>query len=145
MVAIGATSAGSGASAPFVRASRTHDGRMRVVRVNPESALPITDFASLGASSVPIADGAGEAHVYSIVFEPGGLIGPHQATFGQLFLPVRGSGWVAGEDGERLEIQPGEGGYISRGEVHSKGSQDGMTALMIQVHDLVPRPGVLDW
>jgi quercetin dioxygenase-like cupin family protein len=117
---------------------------MRIVRVNPESALPITNYESVAASGVPIADGAGEAHVYSIVFEPGGSIGPHEANFGQLFLPVRGSGWVAGEDGERLEVRPGEGGYITRGEVHSKGSQEGMTALMIQVHDLVPCPGVLD-
>jgi quercetin dioxygenase-like cupin family protein len=117
---------------------------MRVVRVNPESALPITSFESVAASGVPIADGAGEAHVYSIVFEPGGSIGPHEASFCQLFLPVRGSGWVAGEDGVRREVRPGEGGYISRGEVHSKGSQAGLTALMIQVLDLVPCPGVLD-
>jgi quercetin dioxygenase-like cupin family protein len=117
---------------------------MRIVRVNPESALPITNYESVAASGVPIADGAGEAHVYSIVFEPGGSIGPHEANFGQLFLPVRGSGWVAGEDGERRPVRPGEGGYISRGEVHSKGSQEGMTALMIQVHELVPYPGVVD-
>jgi quercetin dioxygenase-like cupin family protein len=117
---------------------------MRVVRINAELAVPITNFGSVAATSVPIADGAGEAHVYSIGFEPGGLIGPHEATFGQLFLPVFGSGWVAGEDGERISVRPGEGGYISRGEVHSKGSDEGMTALMIQVHDLVPRPGVVD-
>ena len=75
--------------------------------------------------------------MYSVVFEPDGLIGPHVTRFGQLFLPLLGSGWVAGKDGRHVEVSPGTGGYIARGEVHSKGSQEGMMAVMIQVHDLV--------
>ncbi len=75
--------------------------------------------------------------MYSVVFEPDGLIGPHVTRFGQLFLPLIGSGWVAGKDGRNVEVSAGTGGYIARGVVHSKGSQEGMMAVMIQVHDLV--------
>lgn len=117
---------------------------MRIVRLRSESASPITDFDSVGTTALPIADGLGEAHVYSVVFEAGGLIGPHEAGFGQLFFPVQGYGWVAGEDGRRMEVGPGQGAYITRGEIHSKGSQRGMTALMIQIRDLVLCQGVLD-
>ena len=88
--------------------------------------------------STTIADGTGEAHVYCIVFGAGGRIGPHEAGFGQLFLPLHGSGWIAGEDGERVKIGPGQAVYVARGEIHSKGTDEGMTALMIQVRDLVP-------
>ena len=86
--------------------------------------------------SVPIADGHGDAHLYFVTFEPSGFIGPHRAGFGQLFFPVFGSGWVAGEDGERVPVSPGDGGYISRGELHSKGSDAGMTGLIVQVRNL---------
>ena len=34
-------------------------------------------------------------------FLPGGLIGPHEAGFGQLFVALDGSGWVAGWPIER--------------------------------------------
>jgi quercetin dioxygenase-like cupin family protein len=73
-----------------------------------------------------------------VYFEAGGVIGPHEAGFGQLFLPLAGSGWVAGADGEHVAIGEGEAAFISRGEVHAKGSETGLTALMVQVRDLNP-------
>ena len=79
-----------------------------------------------------------------MTFDPGGYIGPHEAGFGQLFVPILGSGWVAGEDGERRPVSLGQAGYISRGEMHSKGSHGGMTALMVQVPDLRVTGLVLD-
>ncbi len=117
---------------------------VRVVRVKPGTSMPIVDFASAGASSVAVADGEGDVHIYFVTFDPGGSIGPHEAGFGQLFFPILGSGWVAGEDGERCPVSPGEAGCISRGEVHSKGSESGMTALMVQVDDLTATDLVLD-
>lgn len=111
-------------------------GGVRVVNLSHEIFTPIAAFGSAGAASIAVADGQGEAHIYSITFDPGGFIGPHRAGFGQLFLPTVGSGWVAGEDGDRSTLSPGQAGYISRGEIHSKGSEGGMTALMVQVKDL---------
>jgi quercetin dioxygenase-like cupin family protein len=101
-------------------------------------AEPIEHFESLGASSVPLGDGHGEAHVYCVRFEPGGRIGQHPAGFGQLFLVVEGAGWVSGHDGARVELAAGQGAYFSRGELHAKGSEVGMTAIMIQIRDLDP-------
>jgi quercetin dioxygenase-like cupin family protein len=88
------------------------------------------------ASSIELAEGDGEAHAYAIQFEPGGEIGAHEAGFGQLFLAVAGNGWVAGADGERVPLSEGEVAFIRRGEIHSKGSETGMTAFMVQVYDL---------
>jgi hypothetical protein len=77
------------------------------------------------------------------VFDPGGSIGPHEAGFGQLFVPLVGAGWFAGADGIPVPIPPGSVGFIRRGEIHSKGSETGMTALMIQVSDLTTSPEVV--
>jgi quercetin dioxygenase-like cupin family protein len=41
-----------------------------------------------------------------------------------------------GADGQRIELTAGQGVFFERGEHHSKGSDSGMTALMVQVTDL---------
>jgi quercetin dioxygenase-like cupin family protein len=111
---------------------------MRVVDFSPDRARTIAEFGSRGATSVRCGDGAGEAHIHCLRFEPGGMIGPHPAGFGQLLLVVSGSGWAAGEDGERIELREGQAAHFALGEVHSKGSEAGMTAIMVQVRDLTP-------
>jgi len=88
------------------------------------------------ASAIALAEGEGEARATVLYLEPGGAIGPHEAGFGQLFVALAGSGWVAGADSRQLELAEGQAALIRRGEVHSKGSETGMTALMIQVRDL---------
>jgi quercetin dioxygenase-like cupin family protein len=93
------------------------------------------------ASSIEIAEGEGDVHAYVVYFEPGGEIGPHEAGFGQLFFALFGSGWVAGDNGERVPLAEGEAAFIRRGEIHSKGSEAGLTALMIQVRDLALSAG----
>lgn len=112
---------------------------MELLDFSRSRAVPITEFASRGAAAVPLGDGAGEAHVYAVHLEPGGVIGPHPAGFGQLFLVVAGAGWVAGADGVRHPVGAGQGVYIARGEVHAKGAaaSTGVTAIMVQVQELV--------
>lgn len=95
-------------------------------------ATSIPQFDSHAASSVDLAHGAGEAHAYAIHIEAGGVIGPHPAGFDQLFLVVRGSGWVAGADGVRHAVGAERGAFIPTGELHSKGSDLGMLAIMVQ-------------
>ena len=106
---------------------------MDVIAFSAESASPITEFGSRGAFAQLLGDGDGESHVYFVHIEPGGVIGPHPAGFDQLFLVTSGSGWVAGSDGLRKSLSAGNGAAISRGEVHSKGSDVGLTAIMIQI------------
>lgn len=112
---------------------------MRRLSFSPQEAEPITRFESSSATSVPLGDGHGEAHVYCLYFSPGGNIGPHPAGFDQLFLVTSGEGWAAGEDGNRVALTVGQGVYFARGETHSKGSANGMTAIMVQVDAIALR------
>ena len=109
---------------------------MRVLRFDESRAEEISWYESRGASFVELAEGEGEAHASLVFFAAGGEIGPHEAGFGQLFVALRGSGWVAGGDGARVPLPEGDAAFIERGEVHAKGSETGMTALMLQVRDL---------
>ena len=98
----------------------------------------ITDFQSRGSHAAELATGAGEAHIHMVHISAGGEIGPHVTGFGQLFFCLEGSGWVASADGQRVSISRGQVAYFARGERHSKGSAEGLRALIIQVHDLQP-------
>jgi quercetin dioxygenase-like cupin family protein len=113
---------------------------VQILRFSASVAEPIGErpYDVKLASSIELAKGGGDAHAYVVYFEPGGIIGPHEAGFGQILFAVAGSGWVAGADGLRVALAEGEAALVSRGEVHSKGSESGMTALMIQVRDLAP-------
>jgi len=111
---------------------------MQIIDFSARHAAPIEQFDSVGAFSVYLGSGEGEAHAYCVRFAPGGTIGRHPAGFGQLFLVVEGSGWASGGDGVRVELAAGQGAFFARGELHAKGSDAGMTAIMIQVRDLEP-------
>jgi quercetin dioxygenase-like cupin family protein len=64
---------------------------------------------------------------------PGGVIGRHPTPLWQLFLVVSGSGWVTGASGDRRTLRPGEAALWSPGEDHASGSDDGLTAVVVQV------------
>ena len=114
---------------------------MKRVDLRTLETEPIDVYDSARAFRNALADGEGEAHFYYIRLEPGGEIGRHEAGFGQLFLVLEGSGWAAGGDGKRVPISAGQGVWIARGEHHEKGSETGLTALIVQVRDLAPRTG----
>ncbi len=109
---------------------------MEVLETGRDAAARIERFESHGAWSTPLGAGTGESHVYAIHFDAPGEIGPHEAGFDQLFLVVEGSGWAAGPDGARVPLRKGQAARFRRGEVHSKGSDVGMTAIMVQVETL---------
>lgn len=116
------------------------DKTMHLLDFTSAREAPISVYDSHGAYALPLGDGRGEGHVYCIRFEPGGVIGPHEAGFGQLFLVVAGSGWVSADDGVRRPLSVGKGAFIARGEVHAKGSDTGLTAIMVQLTDLAAAP-----
>ena len=41
-----------------------------------------------------------------VQFDAGGMIGRHEAGFGQLFIVLAGTGWVAGDDGAAPRLAP---------------------------------------
>jgi quercetin dioxygenase-like cupin family protein len=113
---------------------------MQLLDFTPGHGTAITVYDSHNAYALPLGEGRGEGHVYCVRIEPGGVIGPHEAGFGQLFLVVAGSGWVSGRDGVQRPIGTGPGAFIPRGEVHAKGSGTGLTAIMVQLTDLAAAP-----
>ena len=102
----------------------------------------IERFSSRRASTTRRADGSGEAHAPVVRIDAGGIIGRHPAGFGQLWIVVARSGWVAGGDGRRSDVRVGDAAFIERGERHAKGSDAGMTAVTLQVYGLEPMPGI---
>ena len=70
-----------------------------------------------------------------IEIEPGGVVGRHPAGVAQLFVVVEGSGWVSGGGG-REPIAAGEAVLWDEGEEHESGSEDGMTALVLEAESL---------
>jgi quercetin dioxygenase-like cupin family protein len=111
---------------------------LRIVRFAEDQATEVREFSSRGALAVELAHGAADSHVYAIHMCAGGEIGPHPAGFDQLFLVVQGSGWVAGAEGSRHTLSVFEGVLIPSGEIHSKGSECGLVALMVQAGRLSP-------
>ena len=112
---------------------------MRVVTLSADT--PVTEFGSVGAASSLLGDGTGDTHAHFLSFQPGGAIGPHPAGFSQLLIPLSGAGWVAGPDGSQRGLRPGQLAWITRGETHSKGSDVGMTALMVQIQEFTLNSG----
>jgi quercetin dioxygenase-like cupin family protein len=53
-----------------------------------------------------------------------------------LFTVVRGAGWVSGGDGGRAAIAAGEAVLWEAGEEHESGSDEGMTALVVEAESL---------
>jgi quercetin dioxygenase-like cupin family protein len=79
---------------------------------------------------------APEAHAVVIEIGPGGVVARHPSVVGQLFVVVRGSGWVSGQDGKREPISAGEAVLWEQGEEHESGSDDGMTAVVLEAESL---------
>lgn len=109
---------------------------MRIVQFTADRAAPVSTYESVGASAVALGHGRGEIHVNAVHLEAGSSIGAHPTGYCQLFLVVQGRGWVAAADGSRVEIETGQGAFFGNGEVHSKGSETGMLAVMVQGTDI---------
>ena len=94
----------------------------------------IPHFDSVGAFATLIAHGeqAGRIRVSCLTVEPGGVIGTHPAVGGQVFLVVTGSGWVSGPDGERHPIQAGQGVRWDESEIHTSGTETGLSAIAVE-------------
>lgn len=69
---------------------------------------------------------------------PGGCIQRHPATYPQILAVLEGSGTVSGANGEAKPIAAGEAAFWDEGEEHETSSEDGMTALVLEAHGLLP-------
>ena len=89
-----------------------------------------------GSVSARVRRLAAQAHVVVIEVAPGGVVGRHPAGVAQLFVVVRGSGWVSGADGGLEPVEAGDAVLWEQGEEHESGSDTGMTALVVEAESL---------
>ena len=94
--------------------------------------MAVTDFGSDFLLSALTAPGANNVRVQVAHLGPGGRIGRHAAIAGQVFCVVAGSGWVSGDDDERVAIAAGLAAYWRKGENHAAGSETGLTAVVVE-------------
>jgi mannose-6-phosphate isomerase-like protein (cupin superfamily) len=90
-----------------------------------------------GSVSARVRRLATDAHVVVIEIGSGGVVARHPAGVRQLFTVVSGSGWVSGGDGERGPIEAGQAVLWEQGEEHESGSDEGMTALVVEAELLL--------
>ena len=104
---------------------------MILFKLMPRELAPVVDFQSRDAGAAELAAGSGAAHIHIVHIAAGGEIGHMSLAWSALPVP-RGQRLGC----ERISISRGQVAYVARGERHSKGSTDGLHALIIQVHDL---------
>jgi quercetin dioxygenase-like cupin family protein len=121
-----------------------HAVRVELLTGRGRDLETIVTYEARGASAVRLVHGVGEANAYLLHFDAGGAIGRHEAGYGQLFVVVEGRGWVSGQDDVRTDVCAGDVVLFQRGEYHDKGSDTGMTAVMVQVRDLSATRAALD-
>lgn len=92
----------------------------------------VTGYDSVAVHATRIAQFTEYARATCLTVGPGGLIGAHPAGSHQVLLIVAGSGWVAGGDGAHVPVSAGQGVYWESGEVHTTGSETGLTAIALE-------------
>jgi GrpB-like predicted nucleotidyltransferase (UPF0157 family) len=104
---------------------------VRVFRFDEEVSIPISHFGSRFRIG-PLTGHDSKVRVQVMHLPPDGLIGRHRTAVQQLLAVMNGTGWVAGEDGERRTIGPGYAALWEVGEDHETGTEGGLTALCIE-------------
>lgn len=106
---------------------------MRIYSFETSIRQKIEKFGSRNVIQSRITDLKDKAHVSHMQIGAKGLIGFHRATTPQLFLVIRGKGWVRGETKERISISAGQAAYWEAGEWHESGTITGMMVIVIEI------------
>ncbi len=94
-------------------------------------SVAIARFQSrFSMTHVPNSPGPTRANCAHLL--PNGLIGRHKTMMNQLLVVVAGEGWVSGGDGQRRQISNGEAAFWVVGEAHETGTENGLTALVLE-------------
>jgi hypothetical protein len=118
---------------------------LRIFSFAKETGKAITHFNSQQAFFSKMLRHDKPIHIGCIHVEANGVVGSHPATIHQLFLVVNGRGWVVGEEGVKYDIGPGMAAFWEPEEIHESGSDEGMTAIVIEGEDLVPVMNEIQW
>jgi quercetin dioxygenase-like cupin family protein len=109
----------------------TEGGQVQIFQFDRREKI-IDYHGSQGMHATRIAAGQGDVRLTCLALEPGGVIGTHPATIAQLLLVISGEGWTAGPDGERIPVAAGQAVRWDAGEVHTTGTDTGLTALAVE-------------
>jgi quercetin dioxygenase-like cupin family protein len=100
--------------------------------------LPVRSLTEYGSAGVELLRAAlvrepQDGFAVDVVhMAPGGVIGCHPTRLWLVFLVVEGRGWVSGAGAERRPLRAGEAALWSPGEAHASGSDEGLTAVVVQ-------------
>ncbi|MHA7965587.1 cupin [Paenibacillus sp. CAU 1782] len=118
---------------------------MKIFDFGKETGKEIANFNSKHAAFSRVVKHEKQVHIGCIHVGADGVVGSHPATIHQLFLVVSGQGWVIGKEGVKYDIQPGMAAYWEPEEMHESGSEQGMTAIIIEGEDLIPAMSEIEW
>ncbi len=111
---------------------------MKIFRFDAASGRTINQFDSVHVTFSKVLRTTEGVSIGCMHLGPQGVVGYHPAVVPQLFLVVQGEGWVRGEDEERIRIEAGQAAFWEAGEGHESGTENGMTALVIEGEQLDP-------
>lgn len=109
---------------------------MEIFKFGKEVGSAVNNYNSVSAFYSKILKTVEPTNIGLMYLEEGGTLGYHEATVPQLFILVQGDGWIEGENGKRVMLHCGEGVFWEKGEGHSSGSENGLTALVVQSEKL---------
>ena len=111
---------------------------MKFYRFEADVGRSIDNFGSVNFILSRIAHLTAEARVSCFHLGLNGQVGYHQAVTPQLFLVVQGEGWVSDEISERVSITTGCAVFWDKDEWHESGTDQGMTAIVIESEMINP-------
>ena len=115
----------------IISAQEADADNMRILDFRPERTRLVGRYGSrFRIVSIETVDRS--LTVSCMYLEAGGRVGRHRTTTAQLFLTVEGKGWVRTGRGSRRKVESGKAVSWKTGEWHEVGSEDGMTAIVVE-------------
>ncbi|MGB7876713.1 MAG: hypothetical protein WBL25_20205 [Anaerolineales bacterium] len=111
---------------------------MKIFRFEPEAGKEDDQFGSLKAIIARVVQMDDEAKINAIYLQPNKSMSHQQAMTQQLFLLVKGNGWVRSESDKILAITEGQAMLWEKDEWHESGTENGMTAVIIETVNIQP-------
>lgn len=111
---------------------------MKLFRFDANIGKVVEQFGSSRATHSRIVRTSEAVRVDCIYLGAGGVLGYHPAVQNQLFVVVQGNGWARGQDEKRILIKAGQAAFWEAGEYHESGTDDGLTAIVIEGDGLDP-------
>ncbi|MBH5317654.1 cupin [Paenibacillus sp. GSMTC-2017] len=111
---------------------------MRIFDFSKEAGQNITSYESKESIISKIVKHNKQIYIGCIYIGQEGVVGLHKAPISQLFLVINGEGWVSGDEGIKVKVSSGTAAFWTAEEQHESGSDQGMTAIVIESEDLEP-------